>query len=271
VRPENFDPAYRDILVRQEAESLQYLEGPMEQKRFGGIIRRWEDYVRLFEGGGWHPARGEASVCYLWSPTAPAHIASRIPGARIILILRDPSQRAFSQYLHNLSDTYCRHSFRAHILTSLSNKGGGLGLYHPFLEFGFYSVQIQRYLDHFPRHQLGIWLYEDTLNPRRFLTEVLHFLGVDAGFLPDSSTRHLQAKVPRLRALTQSLRRNGAFTALKRVTPAPLESALHTIAYRKASSVKIPGRDRAFLVDYYRADIGRLSALIHRDLSAWLL
>jgi len=48
-------------------------------------------------------AIGEATVSYLWSPTAARNIATRIPDAKIILLLRNPVDRAFSQYLQALS------------------------------------------------------------------------------------------------------------------------------------------------------------------------
>ncbi len=47
-------------------------------------METWNDYLRLFDGVNGEIAVGEASVCYLWSPTAAQNIASRIPNARSV-------------------------------------------------------------------------------------------------------------------------------------------------------------------------------------------
>src|SRR5688500_19702619 len=60
-------------------------------------------YTTLFRSRRHEKVVGEASAAYLWSETAAGNIASRIPEAKIIMILRDPSERAFSQYLDRKS------------------------------------------------------------------------------------------------------------------------------------------------------------------------
>src|SRR3954447_2840371 len=85
VRKDNFDAGLRRGIADQTRGLPEFLAGPMSHKRFAGIVTDWEDYVRLFANAGKEPALGEASVCYLWSPTAPEHIASRVPNAKILV------------------------------------------------------------------------------------------------------------------------------------------------------------------------------------------
>src|SRR5882762_3511359 len=82
IREENFDPKLDTRGLRE------FLSGPMREKRFGGIVADWEDYLRLFASANNESALGEASVAYLWSPTAPQRIAGRIPDAKILVMLR---------------------------------------------------------------------------------------------------------------------------------------------------------------------------------------
>jgi hypothetical protein len=269
VRPENFEPALQPQARRDEEAVRNYLNGPMDQKRFSGIVRNYDDYLRLFTSAHNQKAIGEASVCYLWSKTAPQAIASRLPHARIVIVLRDPSNRAFSQYLHNISDGVVSTSFRNHINASLHRTGNCFGVLHPMLEFGLYTDQVQRYLDTFPREQIGIWLYEDTKRSN-FLSEVLCFLQVDPTFTLDTTTRHLQPQLPRITGISQTLRRRGVWTKLKNLTPAALKPFVRNLAYRKTGSAKISPEDRAFLIYYYEEDILKLAKLLDRDLSNWL-
>jgi hypothetical protein len=63
------------------------------------MVSEWEDYLRLFQHVRGETVIGEASVGYLWSETAARNIHAKIPSAKIPLVLRDPADRAFSQYL----------------------------------------------------------------------------------------------------------------------------------------------------------------------------
>ena len=213
VRPENFAEPYR-----QPSPDL---------------ITDWPSYLRLFQDAGDAAAIGEASVCYLWSPTAAANIAGRIPGARILMVLRDPAERAFSQYLHGVAKGRIAGGFRDHIDASLRDTAGCFRPTYPLLQFGHYGVQIRRYLAHFPSRQLHIALYEDyQRDPAGFYRGVLDFLGVDPDFVPDTSRRYRE--------------------------------------YPERDIFELAPADRRFLVDHYRDDVVDLERLLGRDLSAWL-
>ena len=147
------------------------------------------------------------------------------------MVLRSPVDRAFSQYLHVLSDGHYTGSFRSYVYESLNRNSDRLSVFYPFLEMGFYAEQVCRYLRFFPAEQVGIWFYEDLISsPAQFLRQIFSFLYVDAGFEPDRSRRYNQPRV---------------------------------VAQMDAA-------DRALLLDIYRGDIFRLQDLVHRDLRTWL-
>jgi hypothetical protein len=271
TRPQNFEASLRAQAFRMEEDVRKYLHGPLDEQRFGGIVCDWQDYLRLFAAATTQRAVGEASVNYLWSKTAAAAIASRIPHARIIMVLRSPADRAFSQYLHIVSDGYVSQPFRDYVRASLRHSGEGLGIHQPFLEMGFYADQVQRYLDHFPRNQIGIWFYEETKKrPREFMREVLEFLQVDTAFTPDTSKRYNEPQIPRMVRTNQVLRRVRMWQMLKRLTPAPIKYLVRNAIYRPNGSVAMLREDRSLMLDFYRSDIHRLEGILNLDLSAWL-
>src|SRR5918992_1601997 len=65
----------------------------------GRFLRDKKEYLRLFKNARGYIAVGEASPSYLWDPDAPKLIHQTVPHARIIMILRDPIERAYSRYL----------------------------------------------------------------------------------------------------------------------------------------------------------------------------
>jgi len=270
ARPENFIAELQPRMRAQMQAVKLRLDGGLNENLTRGVVASWDDYLKLFAGVRGQRAIGEASVCYLWSKTAAREIAAVNPEAKIVLILRHPAERAFSQYLHYLSDGHIAHSFGEHIAASLRSDGG-LSPYHPFLQFGLYEEQLERILKYFPARQVRVWLYEDTLAaPQGFVQEVLTFLGVDASFQPDMSRRHHVMEIPKAIAFTQRLRRNGVWKALRRCTPLAARPLVKKMVYRRPGSMRMSDEDRRFLVRYYSEDVKRLETMIGRDLAGWL-
>ena len=270
TRPENFDPAFRKLGYELEERMGVFLRGPMTEKISGGIVRDWNDYMRLFLNAQNQHAVGEASVCYLWSRTAAVGISNRFPQARILIVLRSPAERAFSQYLHNMSDGFISQSFRDYVRASQQSGHRGLGVHEPFLEMGLYADQVQRFFDRFPRQQIGIWFYEDTkARPQQFMREVLEFLNVDSSFRPDTARRYNEPRVARFGKAKRLLRRLGVWQMAATLAPAGVRHAVRKAAHRPTHTLTMSVEDRAMMVDYYHGDICRLEKLLGRDLSAW--
>lgn len=210
-------------------------------------------------------------MCYLWSETAAPTIAEMLPHARIIIVLMDPAERAFHQYLKSLSDGTVDHSFRRHVeiaMKTIHGRDTKICPYHPFLALGEYAQQVERYLKHFPVRQLSISLYEDTqTNYSQWFSGLLSFLEVDTRFAPPDVEVPSKPHLPRADSLHQPFRltteeslaeekKTGSLKEKQEVQP----DALPTLC----------PEDRAALVAYYREDILRLQGLIQRDLSSWL-
>ena len=258
VRAEHFSREFTSAAARSGIQIRDYL------------IADCEDYLRLFEKADGETALGEASVCYLWSPTAAANIRSRIPEAKIMMILRHPAERAFSEYLQYAGNGLVRWSFRGQIERSSRHTQREYNTLYPFLEYGLYYRQVKAYLDLFPRANVQISLYEEAWNdPPRFLKTIFEFLNVDAAFTADVSHRHIQAEAPRFLASYYWSRKSELALRLKALIPKTMRKGVRTALF-KSHGLRMDAPDRRYLCDYYRDDIGKLSSLLDRDLGAWL-
>ena len=263
-------PKFHEAAKQRADETRRYLDGNMMEKRFAGIVTEWADYRRLFARAEGQRAIGEATPCYLWSKAAAHGIARRFPYARILMILRNPADRAFSQYLQMFNSGDYNLSFREHIESAFALRDRRfISELHPFLECGLYADQVQRYNGLFPKEQIGIWLYEDTKSDS-FLRTVFEFLGVDAGFAPDVTTRHLEQSVPRIAALRSLASRRGPGHTLRNLVPPSSRPMLKKLFFRPRASVTMTASERTLLCEFYQADVLKLERLIQRDLSAWL-
>lgn len=145
-----------------------------------------EHYARTwFAGAGNAPLAGEKSTDYLESATAAGRIARDLPNARLIFILREPLDRAYSNYLWSKMNGLETEEFGAAL--DLEDRRERelperLRFARPFsyVSRGLYADLLQPYLDRFPRERILVLRYEDIAGAPRLLAERLHaFLGVE--------------------------------------------------------------------------------------------
>lgn len=277
VRPAAFHPEFRRAAEAGAENLRRFLNHPVPGVPHPqGIVRERKDYLKLFQGAAGEIAVGEASVCYLWSATAAANIREAVPDARIITILRDPVERAFSQYLHNARDGVVRGSFGKQIELAVSNTRREFQPLYPFLENGLYYAQVRRYLDLFPRENIRIYIYEEAWKaPAVLLADISKFLGVDPSFQPDLSFKELERRAPRSLTAHYLLRKTGAGARLRALLPNgslpdALRSGARAMLFKPRGSAAMDARDRQTLRDYYREDVGKLAALLGREFGNWL-
>jgi len=271
TRPENFCDKRRAGVEAAFREQQKYLQGPMTEQRAGALGMDWDDYVKLFRNVKAETSIGEASVTYLWSKTAAANIHAKIPHAKILMVLRDPVSRAFSEYLEAVTAGALRCSFRKYVESCLSCEKGKISLWWPTLETGLYYEGVKRYLDRFPRESICVLLYDKyQAEQESVLSDIFRFLGVDSSFKPDTSKRHHEPRVPRLISLNRLLNKRGALNHLASICPPGPKSLFRKLWVRPRSRVAVSPSDREFLLSYYRDDIGKVAQLLSCDLTAWL-
>jgi sulfotransferase family protein len=231
------------------------------------MVHSFTAYRALFAGASGHKAIGEASTGYLTHPAAPARIKSHLPGARVLAILRNPVDRAFSNYVQYRALQLERgRSFRV-ILGRRPEWSQGPGRFgHRYVVLGYYARAVRRYYETFGRDRVRIYLYEDwAARPREVLADIFRFLEVDNSFIPDVSQRHNESIVPRSRVLAARLDRYW-----------PPEGDVRTAAVARwlrawnRRPMRLTPTDRRALVEVYREDVLELQQLLDRDLSAWL-
>jgi hypothetical protein len=271
IRPENFSDKRRAGVQAAFEQQRKYLQGAMTEQRSGSLGMDWNDYVKLFMNVRTERAIGEASVKYLWSKTAAANIHAKIPHAKILMVLRDPVSRTFSDYLEALTAGALRCSFRKYVESCLSCESGKLSLWWPILETGLYYESVKRYLDRFPRESICILFYDNyRAEPASVLAQIFRFLGVESSFKPDLSKLHNRPRVPRFLSLNRFLLKRGTLNRLATLCPSGLKPMLRKLWVQPRESIAVTPSDREFLLSYYREDIEKLQQLLNRDLSAWL-
>ncbi|MCA9371234.1 MAG: sulfotransferase domain-containing protein, partial [Candidatus Peregrinibacteria bacterium] len=133
-------------------------------------------YSTLFEGAKDEKRIGEVSVNYFFDKRAPKRIKEslgNISNLKLIVLLREPIDRARSHYTLRMQKGEAPLSFEK----ALDDPK------LPLRKEGHYITYYRRYLEHFNKDQIGIFLYKDIRNDPRFvLQDICTFLEVDPAF-----------------------------------------------------------------------------------------
>jgi hypothetical protein len=239
-----------------------------EIKYFSRFYDRGPDWYRGYfpkeDDAGRYDAIGEVTPTYLYKREVPDRIRQSLPNVRLLVILRNPADRAFSHYLMWVRSNNYRKSFEE-LLTE--NKG--------VFRYGLYGMWISRYLEVFDREALGVLIYEDAVrNVDETKRRVAEFLRTDAReFPPEGGRKRVGGSyVPRARWAYAASKRAGRWLQRKdmnwAVNLAKRSGATKMLGKRKQLPTLAEGT-RAELLVRYQEDIALLEGLLDLDLSHW--
>jgi hypothetical protein len=247
-----------------------YVQGSMNQPVHEAYVRNPATYYALFRKAEGKRAIGECSTSYLYSSTAARNIRLASPHARIIMILRNPVDRAISQYHMECRIGATRHPFGFLLERDLAAPRAVWGQSGLYIELGRYVGQVERYLAQFPREQIKIIVYDDLrANFHGVMAGTLSFLGVDPELRPSKILRTNHARVPRAPRFNHLLAQIGGKNLINRTLPLPVIELGKRIYYRKAGSAGVTEADRERLRALFIDEVAALSKLLGRDLTYW--
>ncbi|MEJ7640094.1 MAG: sulfotransferase [Singulisphaera sp.] len=185
-----------------------------------------DGYREQFRGCEAKPAIGEASPLYLYSPKAPRLIGEFVPDAKLIAILRNPVDRAYSAFLHLVRDGRETVLDFGEALRREDERvrDGWEHIWH-YRRMGCYFAQLDRYRQIFDPARITVCLHHDfKTKPIVVLRDLFRFLGVDESFTPTcrpnittpASHRAQAALLPQVRS---SCKRSSARTSRSSATP----------------------------------------------------
>ncbi|MEQ9549037.1 MAG: sulfotransferase [Coleofasciculus sp. G3-WIS-01] len=239
-------------------------------------IDTFEKYCQLFTGVKDEIAIGEASPNYLFHyESSSERIKRYVPNAKLIAVLRNPIDRAYSDYLMHIRDAIGKGK-----RTSLSEQIKYRADKSFLILKGFYYKHLQHFYEEFDRDKIKVYLYDDlSKDPVEFMQNMYRFVGVDDTFLPDVSKKAQVAQVPKNTAVNNILRQQNPLrtmvsSGLRFILPLEVRQNLRSRLIQMNSQDKkaapLSPEDRQQLIELYREDILKLQDLIQRDLSAWL-
>lgn len=236
-----------------------------------------QEYLKLFRNrtnrNNSNQVYLDAAVTNLYSNTAASEIKKFDPQARIIIMLRNPIDRAWSHYNHLVRDGRETESFEIGLELEEERIKKKWEFSWHYKQMGLYDEQVKRYTHHFSKDQILILLFEDFLkDTKAVLKKVCRFSGL-SGFdfsAEPSHNRSGKSRSPGLAYLVDQVA--GYKKIIHRMIP---PSATHKAVqvFRKMNVKKhhelMKEDTRRFLIKYFYESIRRTEQHIRRDLSHW--
>ena len=232
-------------------------------------VQNKEDYLELFSKAKVDQPMGEASTRYLIDPKSAELIKNTIPNAKIIILLRNPIDRAFSSYLYylrrenwELFDTILDKSIKSTLNSDY--------LLHLIVHGGLYYEQVKRYIDIFGYDSVKILFYEEFIEDiETNFKEILKFLKIDSEPPEIIHTVFNEYKKPKdkiskfILSLDDFIWKLG----LKAILPIfPERKNLEQKFLKASNKPKISEFERLRLMNFYRDDVIKLQKLLKRNI-----
>lgn len=251
--------------------------GPGDVKTYREHVWRRSEYEALFDAAPPGALMGESTPFYLYNHDAQSRIKAHIPGAKLIVVLRDPIERAHSNWAHLWSagldpsgdflDACAREEQRA---------AAGWADFWRYTGLGMYGEQLQHLYSVFPREQVLVFRYRELLtDPVTTLDEVCSFLGVAAGVLSElpreNVTAHPHASVRH--SVVGTARRISS--AVSGFLPGHLGAGVtdrleHMLQRDAAPRHPLTWEQREALIPVFTSDIALLESVTGEEFGDWL-
>jgi len=237
-------------------------------------IRDWNEYKKLFTGRR-EKALGDISNDYFYYYKTSIKNIKKYLGekVKIIIVLRNPIDRAYSNYLHHVREGWENLSFEEALKKEEERiKKGWAWPYH-YVKVGMYYEQVRAYIENFKN--VKIYLYEDLKNIQNFMESLFLFLEVEplklnfnkryniSGYPKSKMVHYLLIKDNILKKIFRALLRSFLPEKIR-------EEIRFKVMQKNLKKVPMKEETRRNLVEIYRNNVLKLQELIKRDLSMWL-
>lgn len=230
-------------------------------------------YARQFNGGTKGKKVGEVSPTYLYSRVAAERIKKDFPQGKIIVVLREPVARAFSQYIHDK---------RLGVIKDITFDET-VRMYRNYLEKGYYSKYLKNYFEIFGRENVFILFHEDLLGkPKKCVKDLYNFLGIkDIKYIPKNlkKKKNIAGRARysilnyMMMQLDYYLREKKMDFILKLIDSLGVRRlAIYMRNINSTKLIKYPKIEKEterFLKMVYRLEIEKLEKMLNKDLGKW--
>lgn len=253
-------------------------KSPDDLAHYRASVTTLEEYLKIFEEASPQQKLGETSNTYLYHKDAPYRIQHYIPDVKLIAVLRQPADRLYSRFMHLARENRTPTKSFSDCL----DKNSIWWQRNDLVTEGFYTINLTRYYELFPKENIRVYLYDDfESNPLKVMRDIYAHIGVDPEFTPDVSLRYNESGVVKNNLLNSIYGQGGWLSrSIQFLSPGLYQKLRGNLSLKKKmlnlrkknleKKAMDPAIRKALTLNVYGEDISALQSLLGRDLSHWL-
>lgn len=254
-------------------KEFAYFIDPGEYEK--GYPAAAEKYFSAHSSAGGSKWIAKSATLYT-HPEAVRKLHAHNPFCKLIFILRNPADRAYSSYLMEMNAGAAFYDINQ--IEEVIQKGSGWE-YELLIDYGFYAKHLQQVYSCFPKNQVRIILFEDLRkDAKKVCQQLFSWLDIDSGFVPHTEIVHNKTQKNRSVSyavtVNKALHRDSLFRKVfSRVIPGSkayrFGDFIRKLNKTKDSFPPMDLKTRRVLLDFFRSHNRKLGEMLNTDLSAW--
>lgn len=271
--PDIFLPAQKELHYFSYAGLERRPNGPGMRHTLRSLIKTEKHYRAQFASAPPNAVSGDISPSYLTSHESIPKMRALLGAPKIIILLRDPVQKIFAQYMHMRRSARESLTFENALKEEENRNADQWGDMWLYKRSGYYADHVEAYLNEFGRDNVRIYLSSDLQHdPLRVLVSIFDLLEVSTDYTIKVDNEFNKSGLPKSELLARTLNASMAANFAKRILPRRIGSVLKNKLQSVNTGEKLVLSDETeqMLRAAFKQDTLRLEELIGRE-TGWLL
>ena len=271
--PEIYLPVRKELHYFSRDTLASNANGPGDKIALQAICKNINDYTAHYFDASDEKAIGEVSPSYLYYDQTAKRILDELGEIRIIAILRNPIEKAHSQYMHLIRDNRETLTFPEALDAEAQRADNAWSDLWRYAESSLYSKRLSHFIDIFGAGRVKVLLFDDLIaDPDALMADLFGFLGADPSIKVDTSEIFNRTGKPRSKFVSDFFARPSIIKSLfKKMIPEEIRIRIRLAAMDLNTGQKgtMDPEAKDYLIEYFNKDVRELERIISRDLP-WL-
>ena len=240
------------------------------------VIWKTEEYLALFQNAKTTQLIGDASTSYLYTAektiqNVKSLYKEKASDLKIIVILRNPAERAFSHYTHLIRNGIEKLEFSEAIAPQHIEQRSKEMWGFDYTGYGLYGAQMEVFKNFF-KHIL-VLDYAELAQPNQMMEKIYTFLDIKSPVKVEEKIEANPSGVPKSKFVTALIRSKRFKKIIKQITPSkalPIFQKMKDSLLKKSIvKPKISEQDNQYLREFFRKDIEKLERILNKNFNSW--
>ncbi|SCZ67291.1 sulfotransferase family protein [Thiohalomonas denitrificans] len=267
--PDVYLPVQKELHYFSFANLRENANGPGDEQILSSLCASSDEYNKHYAAVGSEQSIGDISPSYLYYGVQE-NIRRELGAVKIVVMLRNPIDKAYSQYMHLVRDQRETLPFYEALLAEESRIEQRWSDIWRYAESSLYADRLQAYMDCFGYENVHVIIFDEFINDSQsVMVSLFEFLNIDKDVPIDTEKTYNRTGKARSIVVANFLNRPNLIKSfVKTITPDAWRIALRLkiMDSNTAEKKEIDSRSLEYLREYFKQDTEQLEQLIGKSL-----